>query len=184
MFKDLYEKACKKSTDINEHLPILYEYASMCDHITEMGVRAGVSTTAFLYSNPKKLFCYDIYIDENVKTWFDYAQSIGKDYHYIKSDVTTIEIESTDLLFLDTVHQYKQLKTELSLHAKQVKKFIIFHDTETFGTYGQDPTVDFGFDGRIGIIYAIQEFLHNNPIWHIVYQTHNNNGLMIIKKYE
>ena len=47
-FKELYENSCRERSDINEHLPTLYEYACKCKHITEMGVRTGVSTTAFL----------------------------------------------------------------------------------------------------------------------------------------
>ena len=47
-------------SDINEHIPTLIDYASECEHITEMGVRAITSTWAFLGAAPKKLISYDI----------------------------------------------------------------------------------------------------------------------------
>ena len=34
-----YQKHCDRYSDIHEHLPTLYKYASECDHVTEMGVR-------------------------------------------------------------------------------------------------------------------------------------------------
>lgn len=182
MFEKLYKKSCETKSDINEHLPTILQYAKECKHITEMGVRTGVSTTAFLHADPDKLISYDIILDDNVTTWFDYAKKIGKDYSYIKADTLKIKIEPTDLLFLDTVHQYRQVKAELILHAGKVNKYIIFHDTETFGERGQDPTVDFGYDGHLGIWYAIEEFLKRNSQWKIVYKTPKNNGLTIIEK--
>jgi hypothetical protein len=45
-------------SDINEHIPALVEYASECEHITEMGVRAITSTWAFLGAAPNKLISY------------------------------------------------------------------------------------------------------------------------------
>lgn len=182
MFEELYERCCQTKSDINEHLPMIFQYASQCKHITEMGVRSGMSTSAFLHSNPDKLLSYDIELDNNVSSWFADATKAGKDYHYIKADVLKIEIEPTDLLFLDTVHQYRQVKAELILHAGKVNKYIIFHDTETFGERGQDPSVDFGYDGFPGIWYAIEEFLSRYPEWKIVYKTSKNNGLTIIEK--
>lgn len=177
-----YEIQCNTESDINQHLPTLYETAQGCDHITEMGVRTGVSTRAFLYANPKKYIAYDLHIDPTVNILFDYCKSIGKDYHYIESDVLKIEIEETDLLFIDTYHCYDQLSKELNLHSGKVKKYIIFHDTYTFGRKGENVSIP-GFNGLKGIMYAIEEFLQQNSNWKIVHNVDYNNGLIIIQKY-
>lgn len=50
-----YEKACAKTTDINQLLPIIFKYSKECDHITEMGVRDLNSTWALLAGSPKKM---------------------------------------------------------------------------------------------------------------------------------
>jgi hypothetical protein len=44
-----YNILCKKNSDINEHLPTLYKYASECESIIELGVRGVISTYAFIY---------------------------------------------------------------------------------------------------------------------------------------
>src|SRR5260370_28215966 len=54
---DLYETARSKPSDINEHIPTLYALTQECPHITELGTRTGLSTTAFLYAQPEQLVC-------------------------------------------------------------------------------------------------------------------------------
>lgn len=176
-----YETACNTFSDINQHLPILYEAAEECEHITEMGVRSGASTRAFLYANPKKYIAYDLYIDPDVDKLFEYCKSIGKDYSYIEADVLDIEIEETDLLFIDTYHCYEQLSQELKLHSNKVKKYIAFHDTFTYGRVGENLDQQ-KFRGTKGILYAIEEFLEENKEWKIVHDVDYNNGLMIIER--
>lgn len=168
-------------SDINEHLPTLYEYSKLCSHITEMGVRSGLSTRAFLYANPEKYVAYDLYIDPAVNSLFDYCRSIGKDYHYLDRNVLEIEIEETDLLFIDTYHCYEQLSAELKLHSDKVRKYIAFHDTVSYARVGENLP-EWGFEGLTGIMYAIEEFLEANKNWKIVHNAKNNNGLMIIKR--
>lgn len=182
LFEELYKKACAAKTDINEHLPTIYEYAKRCDHITEMGVRDGQSTSAFLYAAPKKLISYDLYKDPNVEIWFNVAKDQGHDYHYIEANTLEIEIEPTEFLFIDTLHQYGQLKKELKLHADKVSRYIAFHDTVTYGQWGQDPSVEFGYSGGMGIAFAINQFLIMHKEWKVVHDATNNNGLMIIEK--
>lgn len=50
-----YIEQMQISSDINEHIETLYNYALQANHITEMGVRFVSSTWAFLNSNSKKL---------------------------------------------------------------------------------------------------------------------------------
>lgn len=176
-----YEIACNTNSDINQHLPILYEAAKDCKHITEMGVRDGLSTRAFLYANPKTYIAYDLNIDPKVEEIFTYCKSQGKDYEYIQADVLEIEIEKTDLLFIDTYHCYEQLTKELELHSSKVKKYIIFHDTHTYGRCGESLSYQ-NFEGTKGIMFAIEEFLEKNSNWKIVHHVDYNNGLMIIQK--
>lgn len=160
-----YNKAAATPSDINQHLPKLKEYADKCDHVTEMGVRGVVSTWAFLNSNAKKVIAIDI---------FDVWTPEVKKLKFICGDTTKIEIEQTDFLFIDTLHTYLQLKTELELHAKNVRKYIGFHDTQIFGNNGED--------GKEGLMKAINEFLVRNIEWEMDYTTNINNGLTIIKR--
>jgi len=163
-------------SDINEHLPVLRKYAAECDHVTEMGVRGVVSTYAFLTARPKKLISYDI-ID--IK-WKDIAEAVKEEteFIFIQGDTLTEIIDPTELLFIDTLHNYTQLKEELRLHAPSVSKYIIFHDTTTYAYIGES------YEGNreIGLWPAISEFLEENKEWNIKERLTNNNGLTIIEK--
>jgi hypothetical protein len=180
-----YNYLCSVPSDINEHLPVIKKYAEECDHITEMGVRYVVSTWASLAAKPKSIICYDILtgldmniFNENLNEIKNKATDIGVNFSFIHADVLNIKIEETDLLMIDTYHEYNQIKKELSLHGNKAKKFLIFHDTTTFGEFGET----FKEQNTIGIWPAIEEFINENPHWVIQERLTNNNGLTILKR--
>ncbi len=171
-----YEAARDRPSDINEHLPRLWALAEECRHVTEMGTRTGVSTRAFMYAEPATLMCYDI---QHFPTVEEVLMPIrgSTDLRFITADTLKIEIEETDLLFIDTLHTYAQLKKELELHGNKVRKYLVFHDTETFGEVGED--------GRApGLNAAIYEFFDKNPRWVSIEKHRNNNGLTILRSKE
>jgi predicted O-methyltransferase YrrM len=174
-----YEQLCQIPSDINEHLPVLYNLANTCQHVTEMGVRTGLSTKAFLRTNTT-LRSYDFENNTDIESLFLKAKQVGKDVDYIIANVLDIEIEETDLLFIDTWHTYDQLKLELKKHAHRVKSYIVFHDTQSFGTVGECAYNN--NKGYLGILPAIIEFLIQYPEWKFKKHYTNNNGLTIIER--
>jgi GR25 family glycosyltransferase involved in LPS biosynthesis len=188
IFEIEYLNACNTPSDINENLHILYDIAKECGHVTEMGVRTGCSTRAFLNTDVI-LRSYDLEKDEIVSNLFEYAKKIGKDVEYFEVNVLDIEIEETDLLFIDTWHQYEQLDQELNKHSNKVRKYIAFHDTHTYALNGEKCSntssgnilTDFK-ENPYGILPCIIEFTIKNPEWKFkVYKT-NNNGMTILEK--
>jgi len=175
LLEDEYNIAKLTVSDINQNLPILYKLANECSHITEMGVRTGVSTRAFLNTDCV-LTSYDIELNKKVSELFTYAKKIGKTVNYIKANVLDIEIEPTDMLFIDTFHIYEQLKQELKLHSSKVKKYIVFHDTYTFGLRGENP------QDSNGLLTAIIEFVIDNPQWQFKIHTNKNNGMTVLAR--
>jgi len=169
-----YTSACNQQTDIHEHLPILKELAQQCSSVIEMGTKTGQSTRAFLYSCDK-VVAYDLELNPQVFELFRVAKNAGKNVNYIQANVLNINIEETDLLFIDTWHVYEQLKQELELHADKAKKYLVLHDTETFGTIGENGTSK-------GLLPAIMEFLSKNSAWKIKEHRTNNNGLTILER--
>jgi hypothetical protein len=179
-FEREYEQYRVIPSDINENLHYLHELALKCDHITEFGVRDAISTRAFLNTNAT-LISYDFKHFESVVDLFQKAKEYGKKVDYIVADVRTIEIEETDLLFIDTWHCYEQLKTELALHHNKVRKYILFHDTHTYGLIAEDNYVEKSQSG-LGVLPAIMEFMAIHPEWKFKMHITNNNGLTIIEK--
>lgn len=170
-----YNRAKNTPSDINENVHILYDLAKECKTVVEMGVRTGVSTRAFLNTDVN-LISFDVILNQNVQKLFDYAQQQGKNVQYIKADVLNIEIDDTDLLFIDTLHTYEQLKEELKLHGNKAQKYLAFHDTYTFGLRGEN-----GRDKK-GLMTAIVEFMIDNPHWKFKIHKTNNNGFTVLER--
>jgi hypothetical protein len=183
MLEKYYNELCNRGSDIHEHLPVLKQYAEECDHVTEMGVRWITSTFAFLMGQPKTLISIDMEHPNSFGTrgkqnWDRLNQCVEAsttDFKFRQANTHMIEIEETDLLFIDTGHHYDCIREELELHGNKAKKYLVFHDTETFGVHGDIP-------GSIGIWPAIQEFLYANPHWQIKEKRTNNNGLTILER--
>lgn len=188
IIKKNYTRQCITKSDINEHLPTLRELASECNHITEMGVRAVVSTWALLFGRPRTLRCFDIHKCDAIESAIVEAKNNGIDMTFTEADVLKVEIEETDMLFIDTLHQYTQLKRELALHANKVKKYLVFHDVETYGKKGepadwQTPAIMENYiQNDKGIMFAINEFLEEHTEWEVYEHYKNNNGLLVLKK--
>lgn len=166
----MYYQWCNTPMDINEHLPTLMRFAKECDHITEMGVRGIVSTYGLLMGKPKTMISYDICDCD----WLPVRAMVQHDtnFTFIQADTRECVIEPTDLLFIDTLHNYNQLKIELSRHADKVNKYLIFHDTSSFEFHGETE--------EIGLWPAIAEFLEDNTEWSILERFHHNNGLTVL----
>jgi hypothetical protein len=191
-------------SDINEHIPALLKYGNECKHITEMGVRWITSTWAFLGCVPEKLISYDM---RNPSTWgqggagenaaviqrgyntieevYEMAKCIGVDYKFIQANVLDVEIEETDLLFLDTWHAFKQLRAELNKFHPKVRKYIICHDTTTYANTDETNYEVLGPEWKgegKGIWPAVELFLEENKNWELKERYTNNNGLTILER--
>ena len=202
---ELYERCQSEPSDINEHLPTLFRYGKECKSVTEMGVRSGRSTTAFLAARPESLISYDIdgtYFREHVEPGYAKAAAeAGVSFRFEVADVLGIEIAPTDLLFIDTWHVYDQLIQELRTHSPRVRKYILLHDTETFGYVGEQtkgdrikkdiagflartlsPKLSFEVPARGGLKAAVAQFLEEDPRWEQREHFTNNNGLTVLAR--
>ncbi len=188
----MYLEKCKTKSDIYKHLPTLLRYGLRCRHITEMGVRKVASTWPLLLSKPQRMVSYDILKDPNVDEVIQIAAEYNIDYSFIEADVLTVKIEQTDLLFIDTLHTYGQLTAELVKHATNVSKYIVLHDTVSFGykdeaIYGHASSlVKDKSSTKQGLVAAIDDFLLSEigKKWYEYEVYSNNNGLTVLEKRE
>ena len=175
--KEKYNEKCKEVSDINEHLPTLFRYALKCNSIIEFGVRRVVSSWGLANAHPKSLICIDIVKFPQVDEFLKICKFENQPVEFILGDTLRINIPETDMLFIDTLHNYNQLKQELARHYLKVKKYILFHDIVSFGH--KDETNKNGKE----LVPAINEFIaeHENEWkWKEVFT--NNNGFGIIEK--
>lgn len=165
-----------KSSDINEHLPTLKQYAEQCGHVTEFGVRSGNSTVAFMAARPDHFVSYDIHCNHR---FIACLERLARDNEIqwefkLESSLSAI-IEPTDMLFIDTSHRASHCEQELKLHADNVRSFLGFHDTTGNWEWGEG-------EGHPGLRYAIEPFMAEHPEWKQVYRAENNNGLLILER--
>ncbi len=178
-----------KCIDIYEHLPVLKQYGEECKHITEMGVRWGASTLAFVMAKPERLISYDIQSTHEIESIMVESQQT-LNHSFILADTLNLEIEETELLFIDTLHTYNQLINELKIHEGKVSKYIILHDTTTFGRIDENiyqhasDLIKSKTVVKNGLRTAMEDFLEENTNWSILEDRTNNNGLTILKRNE
>ena len=198
-----YNSLCSIPSDINEHLPTLFKYATECESILETGVRGVVSSWALSYglllngSSNKTILFNDI-VPCDMKEIIDHLE--GLDIKISKEWKNNLEMklnQNFDLVFIDTWHVYGQLKRELEKFAPITNKYIIMHDTtvdefygETIRWMGGHPTAvrqsqetGIPVDEILkGLGFAVKEFLENNEDWFLREKFTNNNGLTILEK--
>lgn len=197
-----YTTHCNTISDIDEHLPTLRRYASVCPHITECGVRSVVSSYAFaqgLLDMPElpadhKIVQVDLCFDEKIPMFAEECKSYGINTVFYEQSDLTCPIEATDLLFIDTWHIYGQLKRELARWHPFVRKYIILHDTTVDEFQGESircgldikkQSVDSGYPEEEitkGLWPAVEEFLVENHEWIIKERYNNNNGLTVLER--
>lgn len=172
-----YSRAAATPSDINEHCPTLKELASQCEHVTEFGVRRGVSTVALLAGKPKRMVSYDLTPSAEAPALKLLAEKNGTQFEFRQGDSRSAAVEETDLLFIDTVHTAAHVLAELKNAAPKCRRYLVFHDTEPpWGYY------DEGGGNGGGVRGAILQFLKENPEWTAVRHHPNNHGLTVLSR--
>jgi hypothetical protein len=184
-----YNQHKNTHSDINQHLETLYNLGKECSHITEMGVRWVSSTWPLVYSNPKKMISYDILKNPNITEVINLCNEYSINYSFEEKDVLQLEIEPTELLFIDTLHTYNQLIKELEIHSNKVSKYIVLHDTEHFGRKDEviyehaSNVIKETSSTKEGLMTAVEDFLLTKlgQSWELFRVYKNNNGLTVLK---
>lgn len=164
-------------SDISAHLPILEYFANLSgvNSITEFGVRDCNSTSAFINSGAS-VRGYDQTTNKDIEYLIELNRN-GKlpgIFTFFNQSTLQGQINRTDILFVDTLHTYDQVKEELRLHAHNVDQYLIFHDT--FSQW--DRSLD--KPGQEGIGRAISEYTAEG--WKLIYSVDFNHGLQVYER--
>jgi hypothetical protein len=193
-----YKYMCQKQSDINEHLPTLYRYATECEHITECGVRTVVSSYAFGHAlrskENNKLILVDLVGGNNVDRFIAECENENINAKFYRESDLTCPMEKTDLLFIDTWHVYGHLKRELERWNTYANKYIILHDTTVDGEVGESVRQKYDIPKQMlesglsreeierGLWPAVEEFLALHSEWKLKERYTNNNGLTVLAR--
>ena len=201
-----YNNLCNSPSDINEHLPTLYAYATDCTSAIETGVRDCVSTWAISYGLLSNLNGNTAYLLTNDIVTCDIGPLMNACHllpitfkgvwkNNLELDYTDdLENRMYDMVFIDTWNVYGQLKRELEKFSPIISKYIIMHDTTIDEVYGE--TIRYGWSAEeqsqqtgipvaeiiVGLGPAITDFLAEHPEWTLKEKYTNNNGLTILER--
>lgn len=166
-------------SDIILHLPVLQYYASLCSHVTELGVRDGHSTVALLGGCKGKVVSYDIERSRVVDVLENMALPCQWQFRRGDTADPNLGVDETEFLFVDTLHTDEHVRKELALWGRKATRFIGFHDTFTCAEYdvsGANPNAK-------GILDAINDFVNGHAgEYRTVYRTDWNNGVWILQR--
>jgi hypothetical protein len=171
--EEVYRWVSQQPRDLNEHMPTLRALAEKCEYVAEMTKRRE-STVALLAAKPKKLISYQ---EENdaILDVLERLKDGNTEFSMVVSSLNDIPIPSqeVDLLFIDTRHNANRAMKELAIWREHVRKYIIFHDTESNGFTGDD--------GQGGLYSAIRPLIEEG-VWFISHHNKNQYGLTVLAK--
>lgn len=175
--------------------------------VIELGTRGAVSTTALLMGlqkNPRACRLHVVDVDPGavggalatlgpVAGDVDLQGFVADTSHGRKAVIG--DRPMCDVLFIDTLHTYEQLLRELRMWASDlpdydantersyvrpaVRRYVVLHDTETFGEVGEDGYAP-------GLRAAVNDWLaqenSKSVRWRILHDFKHNNGLMVLER--
>lgn len=195
---DYYAGLSPRYCDIGEHFPLLMQLAVECPHVTEIGLGLVISTWAIfqgLTENPDSHRSY-LGIDiaqppiDNMALAQSEAEKNGISFRFQRVNDLYIDIDPTDLLFIDSMHTYCHLTFELETFSPKVRKFIAMHDTsepwgnrdddEYRGNYSEYPA--HYHRSKRGLWPAVEDFLKRHPEWTLQERRLNCHGFTVLKR--
>ncbi len=128
-----YHDACKRHSDIVEHLPTFVRVADelQAQTVIELGTRGGVSTVAWLYAMEEldgHLWSVDLGdLPERKHDRWTFIEGNDIDPKVVKQLP-----DGADIVFIDTIHTYQHTLAELNVYIHKVRPGgkILLHDTE------------------------------------------------------
>lgn len=170
----------KRRSAIAAHLQLLSSLASECARVTEFGVNHGHSTVALLHglahsaaADVRELQSFDI-----ADYRFEPPALPGNvRWQFRRTDTAKLTgLAETDLLFIDSLHTCEQVQAELKHHYR-VTRYLVFHDTITFGSVGEDLQ-------HPGITHAVFDFLARHGFeWRVRYHNPSSHGLLVLERF-
>ena len=196
--KRQYENGCVCLSDINEHVHHLRRLAAKCSSVVEIGLRTMVSSWGILQGLSENGLSQKSYIGIDLirpeEDILYLAQGICNataiSFQFIQANDLEIDIESADMLFIDSLHTYAHLTYELETFSPKIRKYIAMHDTsdpfafDDCHSYKGDRSEYPAFvnKNKRGTWPAVWDFLIRHPEWKLQERHFNNNGFTVLRR--
>ena len=188
MLEDIYRRHVAAKTAISAHLPRLRELASGLDTVVEFGVKRGASSSALLLG-AKRVISYDIAPTPEAMALKELA---GERWDYRIGDSRKAEFDAADMLFIDSQHDGIHVGAELTCAADRIGRYVVGHDTITFGSVGakgETGTHCWNYikgqscpEWALGVRIAFDRLMIRDPSWRIIAHYPESHGLLVLER--
>tara|TARA_E500000318_G_scaffold97854_1_gene98812 strand:+ start:3138 stop:3716 length:579 start_codon:yes stop_codon:yes gene_type:complete len=156
------------------HHDMIQEQMKNCESYKELGLHQGASAAAALLSGAKEVHLVDHTLEKYnwQKHLFEkYCEENDVNLNvYECSSIDPKCAQPTDVLMIDSLHEWRWTIKELNLHAPITKKYIILHDTAIVNKRPSD------------IGPGMTMWCRTNPEWRIVKEVKVNVGAMLVER--
>lgn len=183
-----YVRSGQQTPAIAPHLPRMRALAEGLEIAVEFGVKRGASSSALLLG-AQTVVSYDVKETPQAR---ELQRIAGERWLYHIEDSRTADVPACDLLFVDSLHNFKQVDAELKAHADKVARYLVFHDVMTFGcvgargesgeqvwTYRRGEPVP---ASAVGIRPAIDALMIRDRSWQIAASYTDSHGLLVLER--
>lgn len=145
-----------------------------CDSYMELGSHQGASAAAACLTNPKSVTMIDIDLhrwrpfEQIFQTYCD-ENNITLNAREISS-VDPKTTQTVDLLLIDSYHHPRQLIAEMNLHMKNVRKYLVVHDTSIINRRPDDS-----------LYQVLEAYVSGINPWRIIERGTTNVGYTVLE---
>eukprot|EP00928_Gymnodinium_smaydae_P032307 TRINITY_DN23436_c0_g2_i1.p1 TRINITY_DN23436_c0_g2~~TRINITY_DN23436_c0_g2_i1.p1 ORF type:complete len:137 (+),score=15.98 TRINITY_DN23436_c0_g2_i1:128-538(+) len=116
------------------------------------------------------------------------ASANNVSYRFLQASSLHVSLKPADMVFIDDLHAYAQVRRELAKYAPLALKYIVLHDT--FSWRDRDECQEERYQSldvcvgqpALGIYQAVVEFLQLHPEWIVRSHTDRSAGLTVLQR--
>jgi len=173
---DLFQQQAEK----NKQLYTLLRFACRCDLVTALVMNTYEAATAFLAAKVNKARVYSVTpLDDNIANPFR-KMAKDLDVNFVLDKLGDTDLDSTDLLYINTPAEGNYRAMELGKYASKVKKYIILPNT-VLHAHTPANTIKLADNTTpIGLVFGINHFLQTNDNWFILEHDDLDPGMTVL----
>jgi len=184
------------TTSMTVHVATLRVLASHGSSVIELGVQFGDSSWGLLtglvesHAGRQKRRMVSVDVEPSIvsSTVRSVALANNVSYTFLQASSLHVKLRPAELVFIDDLHAYAQVRAELAIYAPLALQYIVLHDTVSWRD--RDECNDHRYRDRAicarqptpGIYRAVEEFLEKHPEWKVRSHTDRSAGLTVLKR--
>jgi len=169
----------QNDASLNKQLYTVLRFACRCDSVTALTMNTYEAASTFLAAQCNKIRILNIgTVDDKVsETYSNIAKELNVNFKMMQNKN---DLETTDLLYIDTPAEGNYRALELGKYAPLVNKYIVLPKTVEFA-HQASPQIKLAEDMKpIGLVFGINHFLQAHDNWFILEHDDLDPGMTVL----